>query len=108
MSTLTSSFSLRGGHLEAAHFLWRAIGTAPPVNDLGFVDLVASIVRRPETRGVTDRAVDVDHAAAAATDQMVMVVANAILESRWRAGRLYATDEAFGNEHCKAVVHRLQ
>jgi len=108
MSTLTSSFSLRGGHLEAAHFLWRTIGTAPPVNDFGFVDLVASIVRRPETRGVADHAINVDHAAAGTTDQMVMVVAYAILESGWRACRLDATDEAFGDEHCKAVVHRLQ
>jgi hypothetical protein len=39
---------------------------------------------------------------------MVMVVADAILEPRWRAGWLDTADETFGDEQTKRVVHRLQ
>ena len=59
----------------------QAIRTAPPVNDLGLVDLVASAVDRRETGGEADRAVDVDRAAAESADQMVVVVADPILEA---------------------------
>ncbi len=41
-----------------------AVGAAAPVDDLGFVDLVAGIVGGGEARRVADGAVDVDHAAA--------------------------------------------
>ena len=58
-----------------------AFRTTPPVHDLGFVDLVALAVHRRETRRKSDRAVNIDRAAADAADQMVVVVADAILES---------------------------
>ena len=59
-----------------------AVGTASPVRDLGLVDLIAVVVVGRETRSFANRAVDVHDAPADPTDQMVMVVANAILEAR--------------------------
>jgi len=59
-----------------------AIRTAAPVRDFGFIDLVATVVSRRETWRIADRAVHVDHASTDSADQMVMVVADAIFESR--------------------------
>jgi hypothetical protein len=56
--------------------------TAPPVDDLGLVDLVAFVVDRRETGREADGAVDVDGTSADAADQMVVVVADPILEAR--------------------------
>jgi hypothetical protein len=39
---------------------------------------------------------------------MVVVVADTILEAGWRSRRLNASDQAFGNQNGKGVVHRLQ
>jgi hypothetical protein len=39
---------------------------------------------------------------------MVVVVADAILEPSRRSRRLNASDQAFGNQNAKRVVHRLQ
>ena len=39
---------------------------------------------------------------------MMMVVANSILESRRRSGRLNAPDQTPGGEDAEGVVHRLQ
>ena len=86
----------------------QAIRTAAPVGDLGLVDLVALVVGRRETGRGADRAVDVDHAAADSADQMVVVVADAILEARRRSGGLNAPDEALGDQDAERVVHRLQ
>jgi hypothetical protein len=86
----------------------QAIRTAPPVGDLRLVDLVAPFVDRRETRGGADCAVDIDETAADSTDQMMMVVADAILEAGRRAGRLNAPDQAFGDQDAEGVVHRLQ
>jgi hypothetical protein len=61
--------------------LCQAIRTPSPVGDLGLFDLITPVVDRPETWGGADRAVDVDHAATDAADQMVVVVADAILET---------------------------
>lgn len=61
--------------------LGQAIRTAPPVGDLGLVDLVAPVVNRRETGGGADRAVDVDQTAADSTDQMVVIVTDPILEA---------------------------
>ena len=88
--------------------LRRHIRTAAPVGDLGLVDLVAPVVDRRETRRGADRAVDVDHAAADSTDQMVVVVADPILEARRRSGGLNAPDQPLGDQQAERVVHRLQ
>jgi hypothetical protein len=61
--------------------LSQAIGTPPPVGDLGLVDLVAPVVDRRETGGGADRAVHVDQTAADSTNQMVVIVADPILEA---------------------------
>ena len=73
----------RVGRAEAG---WRlrlsqTIRTAPPVGDLSLVYLVAPVVARRETRGGTDRAVDIDQTPADTTDQMVVVVADTVLEA---------------------------
>jgi hypothetical protein len=93
------------GWLSGFHLTIRA---ASPVDDLGLVDLVASLVRSGETGGDADRAVNVHHAAADAADQMVVVVANPGLEAGGRPGRLNAPDQAFGDQDGEAVIHRLE
>jgi hypothetical protein len=85
-----------------------AIRTAPPVRDLGLIDLVALVVSYLKTRCRADRAVDVHHPAAQSTDQMVVVVANAILEASGCPGGLNAPEESFGDQDGESVVHRLE
>ena len=85
-----------------------AIRAAPPVRDLGLLDLVAAVVGRVQTRGLADRAVDVDHAPTDSADQMVMVVADAILEARRRSRGLNAPDQPFGDQNAERVVDRLE
>ena len=84
-----------------------ALGAAAPVDDLGLVDLVARVVGGGEARRVADRAVDVDHPAAGAADQVVVVVADAVLVAGRRAGRLDAPEEALVGEDAEGVVHGL-
>ena len=67
---------------EPCFGLTHAIRTATPVDDLGLVYLVTLAVHRRETGRESDCAVHVDGAAADATDQMVVVVADAGLEAR--------------------------
>lgn len=85
-----------------------AIRTPSPVDHFGLVDLVALVLRRGEAGSGADGAVHVHHAAARAADQMVVVVADAILEARRRAGGLDAPDETFGDEKGETVVHGLE
>ena len=61
--------------------LCQAIRTAPPVRDLGLVDLIAPVGAGGQTRGGADRAVDVDHTAADPADQVVMVIADPVFEA---------------------------
>ena len=82
--------------------------TAPPVCDLGLVDLVAATVVRREARRCADRAIDVDHAAAVSTDQVMVVVADAIFEASRRPGGLDSPDKPFGDQQGQTVVDRLQ
>jgi hypothetical protein len=58
-----------------------AIGTTAPVRDLGLVDLVPHVIDRRQTWRGAGRAVDVDDTAADFADQMMVVVANPILEA---------------------------
>ena len=81
-------------------------GAAAPVDDLGLVDLVPRVVGRGQARRGTDGAVDVDHAAAGATDQMVVVVADPILVARRRPGGLDAPEQTHVGQHADGVVHR--
>jgi hypothetical protein len=88
--------------------LFETVRTAPPIGDFGLVDLVAPIVDRRETRRGADRAIDVDHAAAGSTDQVVVIVADAIFEASRRSRGLNAPDEALGDQQGQGVVDRLQ
>jgi hypothetical protein len=58
-----------------------ATGTATPVHDFGFIDFIAASIGGRQARRETDGAVYVDHAAARSTNQMVVVVADPILEA---------------------------
>ncbi len=77
-----------------------------PVDDLGLVDLVARVVGRSQAWRGTDSAVHVDHAAAGATDQVVMVVTHPILVARRRPGRLDAPEQTHVGQDADGVVHR--
>jgi len=88
--------------------LGHALGTASPIRDLGLVDLEPLIVGRGEARGRSDRAIDVDHAAADPADQMMVVVADAILEAGWRADRLDTPEQPFLGQQAEGVVDRLE
>lgn len=84
------------------------IRTAPPIRDLRLVDLVSLAILGRQTWGRADRTVDVDDAAADAADQMMVVVADPILETRRGSCRLNAPDEAFADQQGEGVIHRLQ
>jgi hypothetical protein len=98
----------RAGPRGPAAGLRHAIWTSAPVRDLGLVDLVAVVVRRRETRSGADGAIDIDDTAADATDQMMVIVADAILESRRRTSGLNPTNQALGDQHAECVVDRLK
>src|SRR5688572_16307554 len=55
------------------------LGAPAPVDDLGFVDLVARVVGGRQAGGVADRTVDVDLPAAGPADEVVVVVINPAL-----------------------------
>ena len=62
---------------------WRVLDTirAPtPVGDLGLVYLIATIVEWLQARRRTRRAIDIDDAPAGAADQVMVIVADPILE----------------------------
>ena len=84
-----------------------ALGAAAPVDHLGLVELETRVVGRGQARHGTDRAVDVDHPAARAADQVVVVVAGPTLVPRRRPGGLDAPDEAPVGQDAEGVVHRL-
>src|SRR5438046_9364503 len=75
-----------------------ARGASAPEDDLGFVDLVAGLVGGGQAGRVAHRAVDVDHRAAGAADEMVVVVAHSVLVASRRPGGLDATQEAFAGQ----------
>jgi hypothetical protein len=88
--------------------LRHAIRTPAPIRDLGLVDFVAPVVSCDQTRGSASGTVHIDHAAAVPADQMVVVVADSILEARRRSGGLNAPEQTFGNQDRERVVHRLK
>lgn len=85
-----------------------ALRTTAPVSDLGFVNLVAPVVGGRQTGRGTDRARDVHDAAADSTDQMVVVVADPVLEARRGPGGLNAPEKPFAHKDPEGVVDRLQ
>ena len=97
--------SLGGGGRSG---LREAIRTATPIRDFRLVDLVAHVIGRGETGSGADRAVNVDQTAADSADQMVMVVADPILEASRRPGGLNTPDQAFGDQEAEGVIDRLE
>src|SRR5258708_8372296 len=95
---LSRGFVLRGGC---------TLGASTPVDDLGFVDLVARVVGGRQAGGVADRTVDVDHPAACSADEVVVVVTDPVLVAGRRPGGLDAPEEAPSRESRANVVHRL-
>ena len=78
-----------------------------PVDHLGLVDAEAMVVVRVQARGRADGAIDVLGLAAAATDEVVVVVADAVLVAGGRVGWLDAADDALVGEDVQDVVDRL-
>jgi len=87
---------------------FRAIGTPPPECDLRLFDLVPRRRRGRQARRLADHAVDVDGLAAIATDEMVVVVADARLEQRRGSGWRDAANDARPMEGTHDVVNRLR
>src|SRR5207237_5216133 len=83
------------------------LGTSAPVDDLGFVDLVARVVGGRQAGGVADRTVDVDHPVAGSADEVVVVVTDPVLGAGRRPGGLDAPEETLVGEGREDVVHRL-
>ena len=67
----------------------------------------AVIVVGGETRGLTDSAVDVDHDAAGATDEVMVIVADSILVARRRSRGLDSAGQPPADQRSQGVVHRL-
>lgn len=84
-----------------------ALGAMAPVDNFGFVDVVSTVVRGGETGRVADGAVDVDQAPAVAADEVVVVVADPVLEPGRGARRLDPADETGFGEGAEGVVDRL-
>ena len=80
---------------------------ASPVDDFGFVNFESVIVVRGEAGDLTDGAVDVEHGATGATDEMVVVVADTVLVASCRTSWLDPPDEVLVDEDAERVVDRL-
>ena len=70
-----------------------ALRAGAPVDHFRFLDVETVVVRRVEAGRFADGAVDIDRFSASSADEMVMVVADAILEQRGRTGWLNATND---------------
>lgn len=84
-----------------------ALRASAPVNHLGLIHLVAGSLGGGEARGRADRAVDIHHPAAGATDQMMVVVTGPVLVARGRPRRLDAAEEALLGEEREGIVDSL-
>lgn len=83
------------------------LGADSPIGNVGFIDVVAMVVRRREAGRGADRAINVDHASALSTDQMVVVVVDAVLVAGCGSHGLNPTHEVVVNENSERVVHCL-
>ena len=84
-----------------------ALGTPSPVDHFGFINLVAEVVGRRETRSESDCAVHILHASTDATDQVMVIVIDSTFVERGRSDRLNSPDKALVNQHAESVVHGL-
>ncbi len=79
----------------------------PPIDDLGFVDLVTVTVRCGEARSVADCTIDISHLPAAAANQVVMIVRDSYFEAGRRPGRLNTAHQPLVRQDSESVVDRL-
>jgi hypothetical protein len=70
-----------------------AIGTGAPVDDLRLIDLKTGVIGCAQAGCRTDGAIDILGFSAGAADQVVVVVADAILIKRGRTRGLNAADQ---------------
>ena len=84
-----------------------ALLAAPPVCDFGFVDSKPMIIGGIKTGSLAGCTVDVNHMTALPTDEMVMVVIDAIFIQRGRTHGLNSTQHAFVDQGVQRVVHGL-
>src|SRR4051812_27338605 len=82
-------------------------GALTPVDDFGLVDAVPGGIGRLQAWRSPDGAVDVHHPAARSADHVVVVVADAVLETSRGPGGLDPSDETVVGQHAEGVVHRL-
>ena len=92
---------------ESLMMVGRTLGAAAPIDDLGLVDLEASVISRGQARHVANCAIHVDHPPAGTTDQVVVVVADAILVARRRPRRLDPAEQPTFRERGEHVIDRL-
>ncbi len=69
-------------------------GAKTPIDHFSFIDDETRVVRGAQARAFANRAIDVDRFTAIAADQMVVVVAHAILVAGRGTGRLDAPDQS--------------
>ena len=81
--------------------------TDAPINDLGLVDNESTTVRGFQARRRPHGTVGVDGDAAAATDEVMVVVVDSVLVPSRRTGRLNPPDEALLGQRPKSVVDSL-
>jgi len=101
-SSVAAGIEARGGATGVT-----ALGTAAPVGNLGFVDLETQVVGRFETRRRADRAVDVDDACTDATDEVVVVVVDAVFVASRRPDGLDSANHALLHQDTQGVVDGL-
>jgi hypothetical protein len=82
-------------------------GTGAPIDHLRFVDQITGVTRGGQAGGLAHGAIDVDRLAACATNEMVVIIADAVFIASRRTGRLNPADEALLGQHAEGVVHRL-
>ena len=82
-------------------------GTKSPVGDLGFIDLVAMVIRCRQAGSRADRTVDVNDTAALTTDQVVVVVVHPVLVASRRTDGLNPSKKALIDQDGQSVVDRL-
>lgn len=82
-------------------------GTSAPVHDFGFIDFEAMIITGFEAWRGTDSAIDVEDQATASTHQVMVIVADSILEPSGRASGLDSPDETLVGEGTEGVIDRL-
>src|SRR6185437_7941255 len=85
-----------------------AVGAVAPVDDLGLVDGEAVRLRRGQAGGVADGAIDIGDRAAAAADDVVMVVGDPRLVAGDRAGGLDPPQQVGVGQRPQDVVDGLR